>query len=678
MISIKTIQGDELDLLVDLKLSIQETSVFEGKQGSYSLPLELPYTRGNVALLDLPSNIARKQSFTTSVDVIISAGAWVRYARLEVNEVTYNESIVCTLFLKESPFYNKIENVLLVDVFKDKGYYPFPSHDREDRVLAILTKLNRVMIGLDDADYYVFPVCVEITDEEDEENSTNLNKPRFWKSFKILNQQTTDGVGYAVEHLNWGGIPFFPLEGNRVDKDKNGNIYDLPYGYGVTPFLKFNYILSQLFLYLGYELEDSLFNTDESFKRMCLLNNTIDAIVDGKVDYAQLVPNVEVLDFLSFVENSFGCEFLVNEVDKKITPVFFNDLLNERASGDLSNKYKDYPTVSLKQKETVKLKVLRNISNVDTIKYDTQDEIFEEHGPAVYLGSIFEANIHFFNKSKVNGTRQLYHLGTEGAFVLFIYELLTPGSSITHKFYIEKNTMDYYSMDNGGYIEKDLGFEVLKLIPVPTAGKSAKTLSPKTSIPEQRDTLGRYVNYSDWYSYYDDGYNMKKTLTNLMPMIDGYRHLKTVYRETYEGENEIIKEEKEKEVDLPIIPCFYAGKSYKPDYGRDSLKLTYFGTNLSYDNATGFEGGAKWGTFDLTPSSLYKTFWQKFDDVVRSSYHTISGPALFSINEVMNLRFDKQYLLDNQPVLPISIQYEVSDSGIKVTDLTVRTTKVYE
>lgn len=663
MITIQTIAGEKLNLEVDLRLSIEETSVFEGKQGGYSLPLQLPYTDHNAQVLGMPSNIARRQRFTTSVDVIISAGVWVRHAKMEVSEAVFKEHIQCTLFLKESPFYNKIEDLQLTDVFKDKVVDLFPGATQETRMTQLIQHFQHVSVGRVEADYFVFPVCADVQEFEKTESDSFITQRKTWQRFKILNQQVTPDANTEYGAIaTYNNREYYVLQGKKHEYEDDQIIYGLPSGYGITPFLKFTYVLRYLFSHLGYNLQSSVFDTDVSFQKMCLLNNTIDAIVNGVIDYSQLVPDVSVSEFFEFIENSFGCEFVIDEMHKTATPRFWNDVLSSSTAISLSQKYEDHPQITYKQPETVKLTVGRQIKEATPTTFETFNELFEKYGEPV-VKSTYTSAVNDLHSQGIMDGDFFYYIADRFCYMLFTYGYMGP------RYVIEKDTLDYYDASEEFTLkEMNTGFEAVAMKNIATGGVTGQRHDYTVELAwlpvDFREAFEAELNKE---------FSTQDRLVAKMPFIDSYRHLNSVMQKTQtKGGEEIVSEEEEGEVSLPILPCFYYGLA-DYDASMSNLNKTIFGSTHRYSNR-----GNSWGTFDLTTKSLYDRFWKKYDQVIRSSYHDVSGPAQLSIADVMNISFDKQYLLDNQPVLPTAIQYEVSDSGVKVSNLTVKTTKVYE
>lgn len=663
MITIKTIEGEQLNLQVDLRLAIEETSVFESKQGSFSLPLQLPYTDHNVRVLGMPSHIARRQKFTVDVDVVISTGVWIRHASLQVDESVYDDYIQCTLFMRESPFYSKIKDLQLTDVFKEKVVDLFPATALPSKMNSLIQHMRQVAVGEVDADYFVFPVCANIEEKQTTESDDMSSITKTWKRFKILNQQVTPDANNEFGAIaTYNGNKYYVLVGTQYEYTENDVKYALPTGYGITPFLKFTYILRYLFNHLGYALEQSIFDTDVSFQKMCLLNNTIDAIVAGVIDYSQLVPDVSVSDFFEFVENSFGCEFVIDEMHKTASPRFWNDVLTEQSKGNLSHKFEDHAQITYKLPESVKLTVGRDNKETTPITFESYHELFAKYGQPIYKKSYAETAWELADNNVADGDF-FYFFGDKLTYMIFTDGYMGP------RYVVEKDTLDYFEeSETISLREYKTGFEAIPMKPIATGGVTGVKVDFEVTIQLFPKKLRELVS-----AEMSKEYTTEDRLVAQMPFIDSYRHMNSVQQKKQVKDNkEIVTEEKESEVSLPILPCFQFGLA-KHDPNMPDVEKTFFGTTHRYDNR-----GNTWGTFDLTTKSLYERFWQMFDHVIQSSYHDISGPAQLSMSEVMNLQFDKQYILNNQPVLPTSIQYELSDKGVEVTNLSVKTTKVYE
>ncbi len=58
----------------------------------------------------------------------------------------------------------------------------------------------------------------------------------------------------------------------------------------ITPFVKVRHVLEEVANFLGYTVDVSFMDT-EPFNRMVFLNNNIDTIIHGRIDYVDVIPD---------------------------------------------------------------------------------------------------------------------------------------------------------------------------------------------------------------------------------------------------------------------------------------------------------------------------------------------------------------------------------------------------
>ena len=107
-------------------------------------------------------------------------------------------------------------------------------------------------------------------------------------------------------------LSFYAMEEQKYYEQSDDEATEItaPVGFGITPFLRLGYVLRTIFKFFGYTLDANIFDTNESLKRVVVLNNVADAIVDGYIHFKQLLPDVSVEDFLKAVRIKFGLEFI--------------------------------------------------------------------------------------------------------------------------------------------------------------------------------------------------------------------------------------------------------------------------------------------------------------------------------------------------------------------------------
>lgn len=672
MIQVITNNGRKFDLPEDLVISVEENSVMTGKQGSFSLPLELPWSDNNVQLINYPSRIDRRYKFTSQIEVVVSAGVWVRRAMLNVDSVRENTGISCELYFAESRFYQQIQDVKLPDIFADIVRDDY-SHlaDIESRITAWLTHFEKVQIGEAHDVFYVFPVCAKLEKKEESktdngttitltyEEYTILNRPDVpsKRAFIADNQSFSETVPYSgVTGTSLTGKVYYKLAARKLWKflsqdESSLTVYQK--GYGVTPFLKFVYILSSIFDKYGYSLQLSEFQASPTFMSLCYINNTADAIMDGRIHYSQLVPDVSVSEFLEHVENSFGVEFIFNEIDATVTPRFWKDLLVQNPTDQIEGVLEDFPQVIYSQPKAVRLSTEKSAIESKLI-YETYNELIAKYG--VKPASPIPENT-------------FYHVFDAQDLIYKCYQyvkFVQRGQTIYVENLLEKITgfLDYHNSQYEAE-EKACGFESVPLVQI-----SMDELSPITAV----------VDFSKSYLHelgVQTQAQAEDSVLARVPFINSIRHLKTSevsLGKDSSGNEQKVSESKANESgdQLGVFPCFLHGFAVTQN-DAPNVERILFASQYRYNNA-----GTVVLAFDLSAKGLYDAFWKEYDEMLSTSFHEISGPALLPVERLMALQRHNPYQLHGQSVLPETIRYEITHRGIDVVELKLRTLREYE
>lgn len=670
MLTIKTTTGRQFDLLPGTKLSIEENSPLFSDAGSFSLPVELPETDNNLRILDYPYRADRRQKFVTSLDVVISAGVWIRHARMDIESSGRKRNITASLFFRESPFYAKIKNKRLPDLFKNKIRDDFADQTEEHKHSFWRNYLDKVMCGDVVDDFYIFQVCAKYEDKEESEGDQNISLKTTYTRYTILNRlsvpfktftgntsQTTDGKTY------------YNLVGVESAYTQDGVEYYLPDGYGKCPFLKFTYVVRYMFQQLGYKLQPGIFDTDEGFRRLCFIHNTADCLIRGFLDYSQIVPDVELNDFLQFIENSFGLRFIIDETAKTATPRFWKDILTDSPVVDISGVFNDYPSITFSDPKSLKLTIERVVPAVNQSGMKTFSELFEKYGS--YRGS-------FKNKMELNiamsrgEVSQGVYLIRDSAvyYVVFKYyrdPINQPGIFDWVSIPVETDTLEFYDHNADSFDERPLGFYLVDMKHVALSGQTDPR--HEVTVSKMLKALGMEEIIQKALEQFkpDDG------LIGRIPYIDSIRHLNSVM-ETASTKDDVTTTTitEEKETSLPIFLAFSHGfAAVDPD--RPNIERTFYASPDACDNV-----GNKVGTFDLSTRGLHTYFWKEYDSLLHDSFHEITGQGKMNLSDILGFRFDMPMSLNGQKVLAESIQYELSDDGVEVPELKVKTIKQYE
>ena len=606
MLSITTSQGVSLDLYPDTTLSIEENSPMFTNIGSYSMPLSLPPTPGNLAALNFPDRYQRRHKFSKTMRVTISCGAYIRQASMHIDSATHGSAISATLYLRESNFYERIKNKQLLDIFKDKGMAEFKDGNTN---IGWYNYMNKVMCGDISTDFHVFPVLLQKEDVSKDESEGSVNLHLFWQQFTIAN-----AIVYGKEGNSFGGSTRNDKSGNAYYElahqitltDSEGIEYSSPAGYGVAPYLKLTFVLRQVLVYFGYELQTSVLDTDVSFKSLCILHPTIDALVNGNINYSQLLPDVDVDTFLQMIENSFGLRFVIDERFSTITPRFWKDVLTQPSIFDLTPLSHDWPQVAYHGNKNIKLTINRKSDESLPLVFDTMQQLTEKYG--AYCGAVANTVQLQVLTTLPSPALGVYLVCSNRSF----YRLYSTGTQIKTEV-IDRYVQDFYPPGSDIPLEHfNTGFTLCPLVNTPMAGK--------THTQYNVTATGLALNVIDWYKEaLDSIYGSDDGLIAAIPFVDNLQYLNTVLQTTTaetDGSTTSTFGE-ESDASAPIYLAFAHGRALATTAYPD-LSKTFFSSQDAYLN-----NGIERGTFDLMPFSLYNNFWQKYDTLLNSSFHEL-------------------------------------------------------
>jgi hypothetical protein len=393
-----TEKGD-LQLPVDNKLELKWTNPLISKEGSQTAVITHPYTQDNLANLDFPNRLDRMERFKTSRDAWLQVGAFNTKCKLKIFEVSKKDGIQGTYYFANGDLNATIGTDIKMTDLKWDVRDPYTGTPEEKVVqwLEYLTKVMNKTVE-DDFHIFPVVVSVDSQKDEtlDISNSkfvwlngieasdsgmiltANYPQVELEQDFgiklllydpKITVQlqeayanDTTVIVHWLIGSTNNGNLQKAGREtliftagqtsktinltiGNGqhivyakvvyINPTKDTDAVYQPVGYGVTPFLKTSYVLRQVFKYFGYNLLENIIDTDPVLKYRVELNNTADAILPGKIDFSQLVPDVTVVDYLDALRIRFGIEFIPDS-QKNIMVYSWNEAIESTPNLDLT------------------------------------------------------------------------------------------------------------------------------------------------------------------------------------------------------------------------------------------------------------------------------------------------------------------------------------------------------
>lgn len=288
--------GQNYDLFPDTDIEITRYNPFFHALGEQSIPIQLPPTGKNRALLGYPDQPDNVDKAASRLDVNIQSGIFSVTGRQAILSAQRGGSIETSFYFNEGAFYEKMSNLTLAEIFADKKI----SFSSVDSAITFLYSL----VSSVDSRFAVFPIATE---------KHRLNA--------LSDQTRPDGLRKFI---------------NEVDTQEtiNDKTVTIPKGFFLTPFVKVRHVLEEVLAYMGYSLGSS-FLSDAPFNEMVFLNNNIDTIADNSINYVDLVPNISV-KVLFDVLRKFNVEFVPDEQMKIVNIVGFNSSMNHAPVADLS------------------------------------------------------------------------------------------------------------------------------------------------------------------------------------------------------------------------------------------------------------------------------------------------------------------------------------------------------
>jgi hypothetical protein len=369
------INNTPLDLSPDFAIEMEERNPFFSEVGAQSLPMQLPFSPHNLALLGRPERIAGTLKLNNEHDAIIRHGMFQKSGQLHIFSANKENGIDATFYINDGEFYTKIKDVHMeyINFTNDPDYNPDPfTGTPAQKAAQWMQRFEAVQRGQYQAPYAIFPVCTNIEEKTDDNN----NK---YYDYEYLNLPNLTDVSQP-------GL--YPLVGYE---ERTVNDVQCPVGYGITPFLYLRYTLQMLFKHFGYELQPSLFDTDDNLSKIVLLNNNADTICAGNLDYRQLLPDCSVTTFLDALRNKFCCEFIPDGRSKTVHIHFFqHDALVPDM--DLSDFVIDKPLITHEPFKQLRLSAATGIQLAQPAA-DTMERLLKDYNYSSALNEYAFANI---------------------------------------------------------------------------------------------------------------------------------------------------------------------------------------------------------------------------------------------------------------------------------------------
>lgn len=326
------INNQSLDLPDGFTIDIEDKSPIFNDRGSQTIPVTLPPTPRNLAALGFPHRIditTRPLGGATASPITcrVTTGAWSRTGQVNVISASHDEGITINIGFDNSEAYSQWQGKSLRQLTLPKEQF--------SSTAALCAHLTQVWAaGYDPEAPYALPEVII-----DNPSATVNSQEQFYPV--ILNQ-------YNVQLIT----------SQRTETqliDSKPTRVALPEGYGVTPMLYLWRVVEFVFAEFGFTVTDNPFATDPSLRRLITLNNTADAATTPTLDWADLMPDVTVEQFLDTLWARFGMVYHVNSERRTVAIRLIRDVVADTPQVDITPLTTSWPLVTYQQPRQLRL-----------------------------------------------------------------------------------------------------------------------------------------------------------------------------------------------------------------------------------------------------------------------------------------------------------------------------------
>ena len=316
-------KNGEFTLPEDFALEMQTNNPVFTSEGSASVTFSLPATPENLEAAGRPDRLSRKTAFLNNVECIMQLGAFQLQGKLIVTSCN-SEEIGCCFTYKEGSLYASYKDKSLKDILKNDTYYPstFPIHTLAGLTQNAMEDPERTMLVR-------FPVKVQLMGGYD----ITLNE---------------------LEDLSdENGIAFGDIVYQARSYTKGDTTIKVPEGYGLTAFPFLYHIIEMIIKAVGnYNVVRNDF-AKEPFSNLVLLHPVADLMCKGNIAYRDLVPDITLSDFISWLQDKFGAYITVDDEDVSI--IILEEMLSEPPAFDLTPYIDDDLSLEIPDMEHVSI-----------------------------------------------------------------------------------------------------------------------------------------------------------------------------------------------------------------------------------------------------------------------------------------------------------------------------------
>jgi hypothetical protein len=587
--------GEVFDVLPEFKLEMRNTSPIFNNLGSKAVTTTIPKTPHNVRLLDYSNRLDIKNKPRLKLPVIVSVGSFVRNGMLYLSSAYNTEKTFgIILAFNEGIMYESMSDILLTEL----SNLPIVEKSTSD----LYEDMNRLLTtDVRDEDLSVFGVTL--------------------KAHPYKLEETESSYGETLNRVKLGERPSLSRRTETfVIKDNKPVQIDVPEGYGISPFLRIWKVLELIFSHFGYRINKNPFKSEFQLKRLCVLNNTVDAIVANRLDYRQLMPKVTISEFLQALYCRFGMKVFFdsnrNEVNLVLLRDIFRNVEHERVN---AGSLLDIEYTAARQ---IKLSAARNLDQSST-ETDTYEEFLKKYNNTV---------------SQSFGSPSSFYVG--GVYYDFRGGRFYQGSTIN-------NESKFLSSIHFDWNKNNEGLEIEEITSID------ECLTMRTQDGDAGGSLYYAVDARLAYSLLEvDGVGDESDTENLLAfaydMDEAYTIDETTGMHKFQGFRY-----------GSIFPYIWRNS-------KDVLQEDRYGNQYRYALTMVGEYGA------------FNQFFKEYDAFLRHSNNTVKFKMDRPAFRLSNIGFDSKHLVDHQPVLLDKVDHDLDGSRTVSAVTEARTLRLYE
>lgn len=319
-----TTEKGELDLPKDISITLEKKNPFFNDEGDASLPITLPPTDNNLKILGWMNRTDRYDKYSASVNATLQEGTLSKNGNLIIGSLSKNNGISAVFAYNDAELYSKFKEKKLRDILMsyDEG--------RGYRKTLLAVELGVMMLQAAYEGYG--PLFEDLA------------------VFTVKTSESEDNV-FKINQINLANELIWRARTITVGDDD----ILVPNGYGISPFIRLHRLIDIIFQCMGYTVTENCMST--TYKDIVVVNNCADAIVTATLQYADLVPDFTLAEFIEWMKCRFNIMPVIESATNKVKIVSMESLLTASPATDISDKLCEDITISPQKTKRVVLKV---------------------------------------------------------------------------------------------------------------------------------------------------------------------------------------------------------------------------------------------------------------------------------------------------------------------------------